>query len=68
MSSMLTVQECAEALRVSSKTIYRLVWSGNLPGHKVGGRLRISRGALDAYLDSRAFGTGARAARDADDA
>ncbi len=33
---LLTFREAEEYLRVSRATVYRLVWSGQLTGHKVG--------------------------------
>lgn len=53
MRKLLTVRACAEDLQVSTKTVYRAVWSGALAAHRVGGRLRISPAALEAYLAAR---------------
>ena len=49
---MLTAQEVAEILRVSARTVKRMVDSGELYGLRVGQgqRYRIPREALDAYL------------------
>ena len=33
---LLTMKEAQEFLRVSRSTLYRLMWSGQLTGHKVG--------------------------------
>jgi excisionase family DNA binding protein len=38
---LLTFKEAMEFLRVSRSTIYRLMWSGQLRGHKVGSTWRF---------------------------
>jgi excisionase family DNA binding protein len=38
---LLTLREAMEFLRVSRSTIYRLMWSGQLRGHKVGSTWRF---------------------------
>jgi excisionase family DNA binding protein len=53
-----TVNEVAEALRVSRMTVYRLIKQGELPAVRVGSRYRVSAGAVDRYLQSRYEGTG----------
>lgn len=41
-SELLTVGEYAALMRLSERTVYRLIWSGLLPGAtKVGGQWRI---------------------------
>jgi excisionase family DNA binding protein len=47
---LLTVNEVADELRVSSMTIYRLVKAGRLEAVRVGKNYRIRRSALDTYL------------------
>ncbi len=47
---VLTADEAAEYLRVSRKTLYRLVAAGKIPGQKVGRSWRFRRGDLDAVL------------------
>lgn len=49
---VLTVAEVADALRVSSMTVYRLVKTGELPALRVGKNIRIRTADLDAYLSS----------------
>lgn len=52
----LTVDEVAEFMRVSSKTIMRAIASGQLEASQVTqgrGGWRIRREAIDAWLDSR---------------
>jgi excisionase family DNA binding protein len=48
---LLTVREVAALLGFGSEDpVRRLVRSGRLRAHKVGGRIRISRGAVDELL------------------
>ena len=53
----LTPQEAAAKLRVSAKTVLRLIEGGLLPAVNVGagivGRYRIARVDLDGFLDGR---------------
>lgn len=53
--NLLTVQEVAEAMRVSEKTVRRLIKRGDLSAYKVGdrGQLRVKEGELDRYLESQ---------------
>jgi excisionase family DNA binding protein len=46
----LTVNEAAKVLRVSRRTVYRLVETGKMPANKVGRRLRISRAGLEEFV------------------
>ena len=50
---LLTPQEVADAMRVSTMTVYRLVKSGQIPAIRVGKHLRIRVADLNAYLESR---------------
>lgn len=52
--SCYTVAEVAERLKVTAKTVYRLVWSGSLRSIKVGGAVRVTHDALSRYLDGAA--------------
>lgn len=47
---VLTTEEAAQLLRVSSKTILSLVRDGSLPGEKVGRAWRFLRSDLLDYL------------------
>lgn len=47
---VLTVAEVAQALRVSTMTVYRLVNAGDLPALRVGKNIRIRERDLDAFL------------------
>ncbi|MFD3572227.1 helix-turn-helix domain-containing protein [Streptomyces sp. NPDC058667] len=46
----LTVQETAEALRVSKMTVYRLVHDGVLPAIRTGRSFRVPEQAVHDYL------------------
>ena len=50
MPTIYTVKEVAEMLKVSDMSIYRAVKSGQLPGIKVGGAIRITEEALRDFL------------------
>lgn len=45
-----TVRDVADILKVSTKTVYRLVKDGTLPCIWIYGSIRIPQNALDAYL------------------
>lgn len=47
---LLTVEETAERLRVSERTVRRLIGRAELPALRVGGQLRVDSGELDAWL------------------
>jgi len=52
-SEVLTAQEAADYLRVSLKTLYRLVAAGQVPGQKVGRSWRFRRADLVGVLQAR---------------
>lgn len=47
---LLTFKEAMQFLRVSRSTIYRLMWSGQLRGHKVGSTWRFYEADLLAAV------------------
>ena len=47
---LLTFKEAMEFLRVSRSTLYRLMWSGQLRGHKVGSTWRFYESDLLAAV------------------
>ncbi|HWS45722.1 MAG TPA: helix-turn-helix domain-containing protein, partial [Acidimicrobiia bacterium] len=47
---LLTVREVADAMRVSTMTVYRLIRAGSLPAIRVGKHFRIRVRDLDQYL------------------
>jgi len=48
---LLTFKEAMTYLRVSRSTLYRLMWSGQLTGHKVGSTWRFHHEDLRACVD-----------------
>lgn len=49
---LLTFKEAMDFLRVSRSTLYRLMWSGQLRGHKVGSTWRFYESDLLAAVAS----------------
>jgi excisionase family DNA binding protein len=47
---LLTADEVADLLRVSTMTVYRLIRRGELPAVRVGRNYRVRSGDLDTYL------------------
>jgi excisionase family DNA binding protein len=47
---LLTFKEAMNYLRVSRSTLYRLMWAGQLTGHKVGSTWRFYRSDLQASI------------------
>jgi excisionase family DNA binding protein len=50
---LLTPNEVAEQLRVSTMTVYRLIKAGDLRAARIGKSFRISEDDVDRYLQSR---------------
>lgn len=50
---LLTADEVAEMLRVSTMTVYRLIRRGELPAVRVGRSYRVRQQDLDGYLDGQ---------------
>ena len=50
MDEILTANEAADYLKVTVRTIYRLIKEGRIPGCKVGGSWRFRRDILDDWL------------------
>lgn len=51
--AFLTVKEVAQALRVSTGTVRRLIESQRMPGIKVGSQVRVESGELIKYIKAR---------------
>lgn len=49
----LTALEVAELLKITKNTVYELVKRGELPGYKVGKKLRIDRIDVENYINSQ---------------
>jgi excisionase family DNA binding protein len=53
---ILTIREVAEFLKVTERTIYRLVAEGKIPSFKVGGSWRFQRVDLVQWMNEQASG------------
>jgi excisionase family DNA binding protein len=51
LSGLLTTDEVLGYLKVTSRTIYRLIRIGELPAVRIGRQWRIRRADLDRWLD-----------------
>jgi len=49
-SSVLTIDDLAEYLKISKSTLYKLAQEGAVPGQKVGRHWRFHRQAVDQWL------------------
>lgn len=56
---LLTFKEVEDVLRVSRATVYRLLWSGQLAGHKVGKGWRFYKADLRKFVLTGASGVNA---------
>lgn len=59
MTELMTLQEVANYLRVTEKTIYRLATSGSIPAIKVGRQWRFDKLSIDGWLNRKSAGTSA---------
>ena len=59
---LLTVQDVADAMKVSEKTVRRLIKRGDLAAYKVGerGQLRVKECDLEGYLEAQRVEVGSR--------
>jgi excisionase family DNA binding protein len=57
---LLTFKEAMGFLRVSRSTLYRLMWSGQLQGHKVGSTWRFYKQDLRSVVASAPAGVSSR--------
>jgi excisionase family DNA binding protein len=51
ISAFLTTEEVLTCLRVTPRTIYRLIKSGELPAIRIGRQWRFRRADLDEWID-----------------
>ena len=51
LASFLTTEEVLTYLKVTPRTIYRLIRTGELPAVRIGRQWRFRRGDLDSWLD-----------------
>ena len=56
MAELMTVEEVAGYLRVTEKTIYRLLRQGKIPATKVGKQWRFERASIDEWLRQSSVG------------
>lgn len=65
---LLTVQDVAETVKVSEKTVRRLIKRGDLVAYKVGerGQLRVKECDLERYLEAQRVEVGATVEADAE--
>jgi excisionase family DNA binding protein len=56
MAKLLTVEEVAQYLRVTEKTIYRLLRQGKIPSTKVGRQWRFNKAVVDKWLERNSVG------------
>jgi len=57
MAELMTVEEVARYLRVTEKTIYRLVKRRRIPASKVGHQWRFEKSSIDEWLRQNSVGT-----------
>jgi excisionase family DNA binding protein len=57
MTELMTVEEVADYLRVTKKTIYRLLTQDKIPATKVGHQWRFDKAAIDEWLKRSSVGT-----------
>ncbi len=48
-NEFLTISEVAKVLRVNPKTVYRAVWSKNVPAYKIGKVWRIAKKDIELF-------------------
>ncbi len=56
MVELMTVREVADYLRVTKKTIYRLLERGKIPATKVGNQWRFEKSSIDDWLQQNSVG------------
>ena len=53
LPNLYSVEEAADALKVSTKTIRRWIASGELPSHRLGHQIRLSEADLLTFIRAR---------------
>ncbi len=56
MAELMTVGEVADYLRVTKKTIYRLLGQSKIPATKVGSQWRFEKSSIDGWLQRNSVG------------
>lgn len=54
--TLLNFKDAMKYLKISRSTLYRLMWSGQLSGCKVGSTWRFRKAALDACVQLQSIG------------
>jgi excisionase family DNA binding protein len=49
---LLSVEDLAEYLQLSTKTVYRMLRRGDIPCYRVGNQWRFRKEAIDAWLEN----------------
>ena len=57
MAELMTVAEVADYLRVTEKTVYRLLRRGSIPATRVGRQWRFKKASIDEWLHKSSLGT-----------
>jgi excisionase family DNA binding protein len=50
LTTVLTIEDLADYLKISKSTLYKLAQEGALPGQKIGRHWRFHRDAVDEWL------------------
>ena len=56
MAELMTLEEVSQYLRVTKKTIYRLLRRGSIPAAKVGHQWRFKKASIDNWLQEKSSG------------
>jgi len=59
MAELMTLEEVATYLRVTKKTVYRLLKQGKIPASKVGRQWRFDKASIDEWLKQKSGGADA---------
>jgi len=57
MTELMTVEEVASYLRLTKRSIYRMLKRGKFPAIKVGNRWRFEKNSIDEWLHQKSVGT-----------
>ena len=57
MAELMTLEEAADYLRVTKKTVYRLVRQRKIPAAKIGQQWRFNKSLIDEWMYQSSFGT-----------
>lgn len=60
MTELMTLKEVADYLRVTEKTVYRLLGRSEIPATRVGHQWRFAKASIDEWLQRKSVGVGVR--------